>query len=315
MKFPVTNLLVVGIIYGLPFEKTEKLEYVKRGDIEIPFYFPSSTMETYTIDRNSITKRSLTVSETVTFGTNELANRLGLSVSELKIKQSHKDAAGVTHIYASRKINGIVVDNHVASIHIRDGQVLSFTSSFKNTDNFVEPEIVPPVVIVSLEDAVNIASKKLGAPRDNHPASTVYTQLPSGKITYAHQFQLRDDRKRIWFQVVVDASTGQILQVVDYYQEYTYRALKLPKTDPTDGGFENIVDPYKLAMNASPKGWHNDGNKTYIDTKGNNVVSQINGVTLNGTLSGEFTHEWDGSKDPTTEENQKAAIINTFYRL
>jgi Zn-dependent metalloprotease len=272
-------------------------------------------METFTIDSNSISKRSLTAPEAVAFGTNELANHLGLSVSELKIKQSHKDAAGVTHIYASRKINGIVVDNHVASIHIRDGQVLSFTSSFKNTDNFVEPEIVPPVVIVSLEDAVNIASKKLGAPRDNHPASTVYTQLPSGKITYAHQFQLRDDRKRIWFQVVVDASTGQILQVVDYYQEYTYRALKLPKTDPTDGGFENIVDPYKLAMNASPKGWHNDGNKTYIDTKGNNAVSQIDYIAINGTLSGEFTHEWDGSKDPTTEENQKAAIINTFYRL
>ena len=226
-----------------------------------------------------------------------------------------KDAAGVTHIYASRKIHGVLVDNQVASIHILNGQVLSLTSSFQNGANFVEPKVAPPAVIVSLDDAVKMATKKLGAPRDNHPASNVYTQLPSGKVTYGHQFQLRDDKKGIWFQVVVDAATGQLLQVVNYYQEFTYKALKLPRTDPTDGGFVNVIDPQKLAKNASPKGWHNDGNNTYIETKGNNVVSQIDGVTANGTSSGEFTHQWDASREPSSEENKKAAIINTFYRI
>jgi extracellular elastinolytic metalloproteinase len=190
--------------------------------------------------------------------------------------------------------------------------VLSLSSSFKQSAN---QRVVPPSTEskFTLEEAVAIASKQLGVPRDDFPASQIFLQLPSGKVVYGHQFQLRDDKQEKWYQVVVDATNGQVVQVVDYVQQASYKALKLPKTDPTDGGFEVVSDPQNLATNASPKGWHDDGSKTYTTTKGNNVDSHVGTLFVDGQAALNFDHQWDGSKDPTTDENKKAAIVNNFY--
>ena len=186
------------------------------------------------------------------------------------------------------------------------------SSSFKQSANN-RVAIPKPESKLTLEEAVAVASKQLGVPRDDFPASQIYVQLPSGKVVFGHQFQLRDDKQEKWYQVVVDAVNGQVVQVVDYVQQAFYKAIKLPKADPTEG-FEVVTDPQSLATNASPKGWHDDGSKTYTTTKGNNVDSHVGSMFADGLAALNFDHQWDATQGPTTNENKKAAIINNFYR-
>ncbi|KAJ3271318.1 hypothetical protein HDV01_006914, partial [Terramyces sp. JEL0728] len=237
---------------------------------------------------------------------------LGLTKDDLEIQQSYRDDAGVDHLYAVRKINGVKVDNHNANVHVKNGQVLAFSASFSGKNQSLTARSVAATQPkVSLEDAVKVASKQLGAPRDDFPASQVYVQVPSGKLVFAHQFQLRDDAKNKWYQVSVDAQTGQIVQTVDYYSHLaTYKVVKLPKTNPSQG-FEVVTDPSDKT--ASPNGWHKTSSTSFTTSQGNNVESKIGSLKADGGSSLTFTHSYDATKEPTTAANKQAAIINNFY--
>jgi extracellular elastinolytic metalloproteinase len=303
----MTLMIFAGFVTARPTIDIHELELVKRNGIEVPFWYPTPKVKTYTISPSFAEQAP---EEALTFGRQELLKELGLSESELEIQQSYRDDSGTTHIYAIRKINGIKVDNHNAAIHVKDGQVLAFSSSFAVVNNFVDFAI-DATPAVSLDEAVTVASQQLGAPKDSFPASMVYVQLPSGEIVLAHQFQLRDDIQSKWYQVSVDANSNTVVSVVDYVQQASYKALKFPKGSPAEG-FDTIVDPADVL--ASPQGWHSDGANKYTTTRGNNVDSRIGGtLRAEGGPNLEFDHQWDGTQAPTTDENKKASIINNFY--
>jgi extracellular elastinolytic metalloproteinase len=303
----LSALLALKVAHAAPVAGDHALEFVKRNGIDVPFWYPETTAKTFTV---SPSLSEQTIEEAVKFGVQVLQKELGLNEEELSIQQSYRDEAGVTHIYAIRKINGISVDNHNANVHIKDGQVLAFSASFGNNDSFAPLNVATPTARVSLERAVKVASAQLGAPRDNFPASQVYVQLPSGKMVFAHQFQLRDDSKSKWYQVTVDAENGQVVQVVDYVQQASYKVLKLPKSNPTDG-FEVVADPHNPT--ASPEGWHKTATRSFTDTQGNNVESKIRTLRSDGGAELKFDHAWSESQAPNTPANQQAAIINNFY--
>jgi Zn-dependent metalloprotease len=286
-------------------------EVTQRG-VKLPFYYPEVLQETFDASSSFV---STSEAEDLETGRYEIMKRLGIKGDEFAITHSNKDAAGVLHIYAVEKVNGIAVDNHAAAVHIQNGAVLAFSSSFKSSRTMLKTKsiaIAPPSPPMALEEAVKVASAQLGAPQDSFPAKLVYVSIPNGDLVLAHQFQLRDDEKALWYQVSVDAATGKVVQAIDFYNDLTIKAVALPKLQSTDG-FNVIQDSFS-ASSSSPNGWNNDGNRDYTDTQGNNLISSINRITTEGGAKLDFTNfTWNGAEEPDTENNKKAAIINNFY--
>ncbi|KAJ3332287.1 hypothetical protein HDU91_003127, partial [Kappamyces sp. JEL0680] len=282
-----------------------ELQYISKRDLQQPFFYPEVVTKDFPAPTAGL---RLADSDAVSLGVTELAKELNLPESELQVSHSYRDAAGVMHVFASRLLNGQPVDNHNAAIHIKDGQVVYLTSSIPKSANRLAS--ASPVATLSLDEAVKIATKELGLPRDDHAAKTVYIQLPSGSLAFAHQFQLRDDAKQRWVQVSVDAHNGQVIQVVDYVNEASYTVIALPKVSALDG-FSKVVDPANAK--ASPKGWHSDGTTSYTVTQGNNIDSHIGSYRTSGGASLDFNPVWDATKEPTVQANKDAAIVNNFY--
>ncbi|KAJ3276015.1 hypothetical protein HDV01_006185 [Terramyces sp. JEL0728] len=307
MKSFLNALIVSGLVQAAPMKETHEMQYVKRNGVDLPFWYPETTSKVFDL-ASSLTSPSH--EEAVKIGTEYLEKQLGLTSDELEIQQAYRDDAGVDHLYAIRKISGVKVDNHNANVHVKDGQVLAFSSSFSNANQFAPLDVAAAQAKVTLEEAVQIAVKQYGVPRDSFPAAKVYVQVPSGKLVYAHQFQLKDSTKSKWYQVTVDAQTGQIVQTVDYYKHATYQVVKLPKTNPSQG-FEVVADP--ADKTASPNGWHKSASDSFTNTQGNNVESMIGDLKADGGDSLAFNTNWDATADPTTDANKQAAIVNNFY--
>lgn len=134
-----------------------------------------------------------------------LVNALGVNADQLKMASRFMDSAGVEHLYFDRVHNGIIVKNNNAAVHLKDGAIVSQTSSFKAMPNQL---VAPAVVRVSLQEAIKIAEAELGASKDSVEAALIFIQLPSGAVAYAHEFQVRNDRDSKWFQVTVNAESG-----------------------------------------------------------------------------------------------------------
>lgn len=89
----------------------------------------------------------------------------------------------------------------------------------------------------------------------------------------------------------------------------TYKAIPVDKQDPTKG-FGFFVDP-ESATSASPIGWVSGD-----ATVGNNAIVYKNNPstgTARETSPGIFAYDQNGSVDPTTPDNVRAAIVNVFY--
>lgn len=226
----------------------------KRG-VALPFFYPEVQYETFTPKASLVKRSPPSDEEDLKVAKQELIKKYGLTEETLSVTESHRDSAGVLHVYVKETVNGIEIDNHNAAAHVQNGQLLAVSSSFnaeskKNVQEESFTEGVP------LETAVQIAEAKLGAKRDAHPAKTVYLTTAPGDVVLAHQFQVRDDAQAKWFQVSVDTTSGELLQVVNYYNDLTIKALPFPEVDPTQG-FKVLTDPGNPA--ASPKGWNSDG--------------------------------------------------------
>ncbi|KAI8899177.1 Fungalysin metallopeptidase-domain-containing protein [Globomyces pollinis-pini] len=298
--------------HAIPTQSTtHQVEYVKRNGVSLPFYYPEVSSKSYPVNESkSFAPTSDT--EIAQIATDSLAKEFQLNSSEVTITQKHTDKAGVTHVYAVRTIGGVPVDNQNMSVHIKNGNVVSISSSVVGGKSKRGEQAVPSKeVIVSLADAVKVANKGLGLPRDDFPAKMVYVQLPTGKLVYAHQFQVKAADASKWYQVSVSADTGELVQVVDYVNFASYKVLQLPNNDPRDG-FTVATDPANLK--ASPKGWNEDATTKYTNTQGNNVDSRVGSSTrFEGGESLNFDTKFDETSAPTVEANQRTATVNSFY--
>jgi extracellular elastinolytic metalloproteinase len=297
------------VAQAAPTLKTHDLEYVKRNEVSSPFFYPENTFETFPVTEAS-SLVELSPEDILKAGHDAIVKKLGIAPEAFKITNSNIGTDGITHIYGVHVINGVPVDNEHAAVHLtKGGQIVAQSASFQASNSFVD-NVSEPKAVVSLDEAVKVASKQLGAPRDDFPASNVYVKIPSGQLVYAHQFQLRDDAQSKWYQVAVDAANGQVVQVVDYVQQATLKVVAFPNTDPRDGFsvVSNVDD-----KTASPSGWNSDGRTSYTDTQGNNVDSRIGTFRADGGAALNFDTAWDGAAEPTTEANRRTAVVNNFY--
>ncbi|KAI8893623.1 Fungalysin metallopeptidase-domain-containing protein [Globomyces pollinis-pini] len=312
----ITTLALVLAAHAAPTTvETHELQYVKRNGVSSAFYYPQVSTKSFPV--NHVSTRDVQTPEQLTkIAVDAFVKEYNLSAEDIKVTQSHQDVvSGLTHVYVVRSINGIPVDNNNGAIHLKNGKVVQLSSSFSGSLQKRSENVLPATKVITLEEAVKRASKELGAPRDSIAEKLVYVQVPSGKLVYAYQFQLKTEDFSKFYQVTVDTATGQLVQVVDYINKASYNVIKLPKNDPRDG-FETVTDP--ADKKASPFGWHKDAKSTYTTTQGNNVDSRINGflwfkTRIDGGASLNFDTKFDATADPTTEANKRAAIVNGFY--
>ncbi|KAH6576909.1 hypothetical protein BASA60_004311 [Batrachochytrium salamandrivorans] len=194
----------------------------------LPFHFPESVYEN--IPHSGAVSSSFSEKDDVKTATDYISNKLNLGTNDFKVFDSFTDTAGVTHVYGSHMVNDVRIANHQAAAHVKNGQVTSFSSSF---------------------GASATASAQLGIPvYSEFEHALEYVEQPDGKIAYAYKLQLRNNPVTKWVQVWCDATTGKVIQAVDFAHKASYKAIPIPRRDATEG-FSMVSDPE--SWGASPK--------------------------------------------------------------
>jgi extracellular elastinolytic metalloproteinase len=262
----------------------------------------------------------------------------------------------VTHIYLRQRFGGIEVFNGDININISgDGRVINLGNGFvPGLKNFVKvkapsmPAITAvekaaqylgvPITepLVPRESANGVAQDTLfsggGIAEADIPVRLMY--LPprpgvaqageKGEVRLMWNMVIRMRSDDHWWNLGIDAVTGNALLQHDWTAQDSYEVFALPKEHPNDGPRTITGNPANAT--ASPFAWH-DTNGTagaeFSTTRGNNVHAYADrnadniadpgsepdgGPTLNftGTLV-----PLDLTKDPSTYT--AAAVTNLFY--
>ena len=157
-----------------------------------------------------------------------------------------------------------------------------------------------------------------GLSRDEIPVKLEFVETDD-RVALAWNVVIRTPNGRHWWNIHVDASSGEVLRQDDWIDRETQRVYPQPLMSPDEG-------PRALVANqanplASPEGWHDtDGiaGPEYTDTRGNNVFAQedaegddTNGYRPDGGAGLDFDFPIDLSMQPGNYRD--ALITNLFY--
>ena len=112
--------------------------------------------------------------------------------------------------------------------------------------------------------------------RDPIPMKLNYLRAAGG-IELVWSMVLRTPDGHHWYDVSVNATTGQVPFVSDWVEDASYEAFNFNLENPDDGPRTFEFDPHLAAPNASPFGWHDTNGlpgAEFTDTRGNNVSAQ-----------------------------------------
>jgi extracellular elastinolytic metalloproteinase len=275
-------------------------------------------------------------------------DRLGLTdgdLADVVVKDRYvSQHNGVTHLYLRQRLDGVEVFNGDININIsRDGRVINLGNRFVPS---LEQAVNVQTPTLSAVEAVNRAAKHLGLAlteplvvrrslngpeRELHlssggisleeiPVKLMYwPQHAETRLAWNLSLRLKDGLH--WWNIRVDAITGDILSQNDWVANDTYQVFALPKEHPNDGPRTLESNPHLKALNASPFGWH-DTNGTpgaeFTDTRGNNVFAQDDldannsgGARPSGGDGLVFSHPLNLSLAPSSYLS--ASITNLFY--
>ncbi|OAJ42447.1 hypothetical protein BDEG_25898 [Batrachochytrium dendrobatidis JEL423] len=308
--FVSTISLVLALATSAVFAVPTTLSTQDASD-SLPFYFPESTYQQIPYE-HSFSLMAPSNTDPVKTGVAYLCDKLNLTPNEFKVYNNFTDSAGITHVYGAHLVNDARVSNHQAAVHIQDGQIISYSTSFGTESHFAKSElsVAEPKAKLTFEQVADTISKAKGLPvYSEFKHELEYVQQADGTLVYAYKFQLRDKDVISWIQVWADADTGKLIQAVDFAHRATYKAISPDNINPNEGGFTNIKDPeYKPS---SPNGW-TDG----TTTQGNNVnaLDLRKDPPVPGTgVDGVFNTKFNSTADVTDPDNMQAASVNLFY--
>ncbi len=251
----------------------------------------------------------------------------------------------VTHIYLRQRLNGIEVFNGDININIdREGRVISLGNRFvphlSRAVNSKSPLLTPVTAVKQAARHLNLtvtqslvvrqniggASQKTllsngGISRNDIPVRLMYQPGTQSGVRLAWNLSLRLKNNRDWWNMTVDAVTGEVLHQNNWIANDTYQTYPLPLESPNDGDQAPAINPADAA--ASPYGWHDINGiagAEYTDTRGNNVFAQedvehddddTEGFRPDGGSTLTFDFPVDLTQEPGTY--QSAAIANLFY--
>ncbi|KAH9269011.1 hypothetical protein BASA83_009014 [Batrachochytrium salamandrivorans] len=232
---------------------------------ELPFPFSESVYESILYDGDI--SSFLFKEDDVKTATDYIYNKLNLGVDDFKVFDSFTDSAGVTHVYGAHMVNDIRIANHQAAAHVKNGQVVSFSSSFGTAQHFAKRDLIifEPKATVDFERASATASAQLNIPvYSEFEHALEYVEQPDGKIVYAYSSSCATTLTK-WVQVWCDATTGKVIQAIVSPNKASYKVIPVPRRNPTEG-FSMVSNPE--FKGSSPNGW-TDGEAT----EGNNAIT------------------------------------------
>ena len=240
---------------------------------------------------------------------------------------------GATHIRLRQYLRGIRVWNGDYAVHVdRDGRIIAAHDRFRGDRRSRNGDLPR----LRAEEAVQRAAQELGLDgggpfpaleahdddgrelldrggisRDSIPVELVYVRDPDGVLRLAWNIVIRELSGLHWWEINVDAATGEILTQTDYVALDSYRVFSFPARNPGDGSHTLVVDPAEPG--ASPFAWHDLDGSPGPDspfTLGNNadVSSEKKGFRPDGgeTLAFDFALNLN-------QLTLDAPITNAFY--
>ena len=286
-------------------------------------------------------------------------------VAELRVMDVYRSTHnGVTHVYLRQLIDSLEVIRSNMTVNVMsDGTVLSARSRFMDdlasrTSGSLELSALDAArraagyiglgAITSSPAATKQAQSAdmrteirwPGVSISPIPAELVYYPLNDGRLRLAWQLEVEETSEQHWWQIAIDATTGQLLSKVDFVNQHSgrhhdahdsagkksdgakYNVFALPLESPNDGDRKIRSNP--ADDKASPFGWHDTDGKPgheFTTTRGNNAHAYADYTpganTPLPTMDAEggddlnFDFELDFSEPPQLWRD--AAVTNLFY--
>jgi len=256
--------------------------------------------------------------------------------------------SGITYVYLQQTHAGLAVYGGVVNAGLNGaGQVLvlgnSFAPDVAGSLNTLTPTITAQQAVQQAAQQLGVAITEPltvvdsgdgpdqsviftggGISRDNIPVGLMILPMERGESRLVWSMVINMTNSADWLHLMVDAQTGEILNITNWTAHASYNVFALPLGDPDDGpglpGSQTVVtnpaDP-----DASPFGWHDsngiDGDD-FNDTRGNNVFAQedrdgdnAGGFRPSGGANNDYAFVFNPAIDPI--QNQNVAIVNLFY--
>ncbi|CAE7145094.1 unnamed protein product [Rhizoctonia solani] len=312
-KLATIALMIVSGAIAAPWDTTSRhmthrVRSVGPQKAQFQSYHPPSTFETFGdgID-HPLTKRGIKDASSVDAAKAFLESKLGVSADSI----SHKSGSNsdvTEHEYFRQQLNGIPVANAVANVALKNNKVVSYGASF------VKPKsIAPTTATLTKEQAIAKAEAATGGKYNQWPTAIEYFAKDSDHVVLSHVVQVQNAESGEWYEAFVDASTGEVVNLVSFVADASYRVVPFTSQDPDDG-FTTVTDPYDTT--SSPNGWHQYGTTTTTTTSGNNVISyksSTTGITSQSSATNNYNYVFNSAVSPSTSPNVDAARVNAFY--
>ncbi|KAF5724010.1 prepro-neutral protease [Fusarium mundagurra] len=246
---------------------------------------------------------------------------------------------GIAHVNFKQTANGIDIDNADFNVNIgAGGEVFSYGNSFydgKIPGPLTKRHGTDPVD--ALKDTVDVLSLPVeaGKAKAEKKSKNHYTfagtsgtvRKPEAKLVYLVienkelklTWRVETDVLENWLLTYVNAAkTDEVLGVVDYVNEATYKVYPWGVNDPTKGSRTTVENPWNLVT--SEFTWLSDGSNNYTTTRGNNAIAQYNPTGNPNYLdkyrpdSPSLKFEYDYSTDMSPASSYRdASITQLFY--
>lgn len=225
-------------------------------------------------------------------------DRIGLDeldISDVRITDIYASRHnGVSHVWMRQFIDDLPVVNAVANVNIdKTGRVIGLHSRMANvefdrlptatpgidaasainayaTSRGIDIEVQPQLIQRSTDRAMLFSGGDLA--RSDIPANLAWYKMADGKIVLVWEIIVDERLGSDWMHAFVDAGTGELVEAINWTQEASYKVFPEPLESPAEGSTSLVTDP--ADPSASPLGWHDDGNNSFTDTRGNNVLAQ-----------------------------------------
>jgi len=250
---------------------------------------------------------------------------------------------GATHIYFAQQFNGLEVFNGDLNLTITaDDQVVSIgnrsaqspVQQFNNTQPRLSAaeavEAAAARVGLTFDSPMNLVENIGGVAQevtfaggnvshDDIPAQLMYQIGNDGQAHLVWHTVINSTNSSDWWEMTIDASTGRVLEQVNWTFHADYNVFDHPLEHPNDGPRTIVTDVHDPI--ASPFGWHDTNGVNgaeFTDTRGNNVFAQedrdannTGGYRPDGGTDLIFDFPLDLALDPIDYED--ASITNLFY--
>ena len=254
------------------------------------------------------------------------------------------ESNGLTNVYLQQRVNAIEVSTAMLNVAVTSkGKVLRVASSAVTSAtkkaNASNPQIRDVVAAEAAAEALGLEQRESfasndaahgadqertlgdgGISRDPVTAKLVYQETPKGTLRLAWELGINQLDDQHWWQIRMDAATGDMLGKTDWVAEDSHRVYPFPTEAPSFGARALVSNP---ATSASPFGW-NDTNgaagaestltvgnnaRAYTDLNADNLPDA--GSSPDGGAGLAFDFALDLAQPPSSY--RPAAVSNLYY--